>query len=42
MNESAAPIIKTIVIAAAPASVWHANLYWGPTLQILKAVCERA
>ncbi|RVA90692.1 SRPBCC domain-containing protein, partial [Mesorhizobium sp. M7A.F.Ca.US.006.04.2.1] len=20
----------------------HADLYWGPTLQILKAVCERA
>ncbi|MBN9221503.1 MAG: SRPBCC domain-containing protein [Mesorhizobium sp.] len=20
----------------------HANLYWGPTLQILKALCERA
>ncbi|PBB66274.1 ATPase [Mesorhizobium sp. WSM4312] len=24
-----------------PAIRPHANLYWGPTLQILKAVCER-
>lgn len=27
---------------AEPAIRPHANLYWGPTLQILKAVCERA
>lgn len=26
---------------AEPAIRPHANLYWGPTLQILKAVCER-
>ncbi|MBZ9719214.1 SRPBCC domain-containing protein [Mesorhizobium sp. AD1-1] len=27
---------------AEPAIRPHANLYWGPTLQILKAFCERA
>ena len=27
---------------AEPAIRPHANLYWGPTLQILKAVCERS
>ncbi|TSE13644.1 SRPBCC domain-containing protein [Mesorhizobium intechi] len=26
---------------AEPSMRPHANLYWGPTLQILKAVCER-
>jgi uncharacterized protein YndB with AHSA1/START domain len=26
---------------AEPAIRPHANLYWGPTLQIMKAVCER-
>jgi len=26
---------------AEPAIRPHANLYWGPTLQILKAACER-
>lgn len=26
---------------AEPAIRPHANLYWGPTLQILKALCER-
>ena len=31
----------TLCDFAEPAIRPHANLYWGPTLQILKAVCER-
>ncbi|MFC3324545.1 SRPBCC family protein [Mesorhizobium cantuariense] len=40
--DGATLLTLTLSDFAEPAIRPHANLYWGPTLQILKAVCERA